>query len=92
MIIEIYSKIGCVYCSNAKKFLEEKGLIYSEYILGKDFTKEFIVENFPCSKTYPIIIVDGTNIGGYESLVSNFNTVNDLSSNSLRYLAENNNE
>jgi glutaredoxin 3 len=88
MIIEIYTKEGCIYCSRAKNFLVEKGLVYSEYILGKDFTKEFIVENFPHAKTYPIILVDGTNIGGYESLVSNFNTMNEISSNSLRYLAE----
>ena len=88
MIIEIYTKEGCGYCSHAKKFLTEKGLLYSEYIFGKDFTKEYIVENFPRAKTYPIIIVDGTNIGGYESLISHFNTINELSSNSLRYLAE----
>lgn len=88
MNVEIYTKPNCGYCTQAKKFLEEKGLLYSEYIFEKDFTREFIVENFPTAKTYPIILIDGTNIGGYDSLVSHFNMMQDLSSSTLRYLAE----
>jgi glutaredoxin len=88
MIVEIYTKQNCGYCVRAKSFLEEKRLSYTEYILDKDFTKEFIVENFPHARTYPIIIMDGTNIGGYDSLVSHYDTMYDISSSSLRYLAE----
>ncbi len=88
MNIEIYTKNQCDFCTRAKNFLQEKGLNYSEYILGKDFTTEYIVENYPQSKTYPIIIIDGTNIGGYESLVSHYDTVHELTTNSLRYLVE----
>lgn len=88
MIVEIYTKKECGYCVRAKKFLEEKGLLYTEYVLDKDVTKEFIVENFPHARTFPIIIMDGTHIGGYDSLVSHYDTMHDISSSSLRYLAE----
>lgn len=88
MNIEIYSKSQCTFCESAKNFLTENGLVFSEYILGKDFAREFILENFPNSKTYPIIIIDGINIGGYEFLKSHFNIINETSTNSLRYLAE----
>jgi glutaredoxin len=88
MIIEIYTKENCIYCSKAKEFLAEKGLVYSEYILGKDYTKEFIVENFPSARTYPVIIIDGVNIGGYDSLKSHYETIQNTSTNSLRYLSD----
>ena len=52
----------------AKELLVEHGLAYNEKVLGVDFAREFIVENFPGSRTYPVVIVQGMNVGGYEGL------------------------
>jgi hypothetical protein len=41
---------------------------YTEYKLGEDFTRETLLEMFPDAKTFPIIVLDGFNIGGYVQL------------------------
>jgi hypothetical protein len=48
--------------------LSTKGINYSEMKLNEDFTRESITEMFPSSKTFPIIVVDGFNIGGFNEL------------------------
>lgn len=68
MSVEIYTKPGCVYCTWAKELLAEQGMAYTEKKLGEDFAKEFILENFPGTTAYPIIVVQGMNVGGYEGL------------------------
>lgn len=68
MNVLIYTKNQCSFCTNAKTLLNTKGIAYTEMRLGEDFTKEFIVENFPEARTFPVIVVDGFNIGGYQEL------------------------
>jgi glutaredoxin len=68
MLIEIYSKRGCPVCSWARDYLTEKGMPYVEKVLGEDFTREFITETFPVSKTYPVIVVDGMNVNGFDGM------------------------
>lgn len=68
MTVEIYSKPGCPYCVWAKELLAENGMAYTEKVLGVDFAREFILEHFPGQRTYPVIIVQGMNVGGYEGL------------------------
>ena len=41
---------------------------YTEYKIGEDFTRETLLEMFPEARTFPIIVVDGFNIGGYVQL------------------------
>jgi glutaredoxin len=36
--------------------------------LGEDFTREWLLETFPEVKTYPVVVVDDYNIGGYQQL------------------------
>ena len=72
-MIEIYSKENCAYCTWTKALLERKGLNYSEKKLGREFTREFILETFPNDRTFPIILVDGNNVGGYEGLQTYLN-------------------
>ncbi len=68
MIVDLYTKLGCAYCTWAKTLLNSKGIGFNEHKLGEHFTRDFILENFPNAKTFPVIIVDGFNIGGYEGL------------------------
>ena len=70
MTVDVYTKLGCAFCDWAKNLLKSKGIGYNEHKLGEHFTREFILENFPNAKTFPVIIVDGFNIGGYDGLKS----------------------
>lgn len=68
MNVTIYTKDNCSFCTNAKALMNAKGITYLEQKLGEDFTREYILDYFPAAKTFPIIIVDGMNIGGYTQL------------------------
>lgn len=68
MNVVIYTKDACPYCTNAKTLLTTKGVPYTEMKLNEDFTREYLLENFPSAKTFPVIVVDGFNIGGYDQL------------------------
>lgn len=68
MIVEIYSKDNCGYCTSAINLLRSKNIKFTEEKLGVHFTTEMISEKFPTAKTFPIIVVDGMYIGGYSAL------------------------
>jgi glutaredoxin len=68
MTIEIYSKNNCAFCEQAKQILRTHGKDYIEYKLDEDFTREILLSKFPEAKTFPVIVLDGFNIGGFEQL------------------------
>jgi glutaredoxin len=67
-MIEVYSKDNCVYCTQAVKLLNSLMLPFNEQKLGIHFTREFLLEKFPGAKTFPVVVVDGMYIGGYNEL------------------------
>ena len=73
MNIVLYTKQNCMFCENAKKLLQSKNIPYSEQVLGSDFTRELILERYPDASTYPIVVIDGFNIGGYNELFMKLN-------------------
>lgn len=68
MAVEIYSKNNCTFCEQAKQMLRLHGKDFVEYKLDEDFTREVLLSKFPEAKTFPIIVLDGFNIGGFEQL------------------------
>jgi glutaredoxin len=48
--------------------LSSKGIQYNEMKLNEDFTKESLQQLFPSATTFPVIVVDGFNIGGFTQL------------------------
>lgn len=62
--VTIYTKENCIHCTKAKMVLTNKGMHYNELKLNEDFTKETLKELFPSADTFPVIVVDGFNIGG----------------------------
>lgn len=68
MAVEIYSKNNCTFCEQAKQMLRLHGKDFVEYKLDEDFTREVLLSKFPEAKTFPIIVLDGYNIGGFEQL------------------------
>lgn len=68
----IYTKDNCPYCINAKHLLVTKSLPYTEIRVGRDITRDELLELYPQIKTVPVII-DTTNnaykfVGGYNEL------------------------
>lgn len=67
-MIEVYSKDGCGYCTAAVTALKNAGMMYTEQKLGIHFTRETLLEKVPTARTFPVIVVDGMYIGGYNEL------------------------
>jgi glutaredoxin 3 len=68
MSIEIYTKEDCGYCTAAKNLLKSKNIMFTEQVLGIHFTREQLLANYSQAKTFPVIVVDGYYIGGYNQL------------------------
>tara|TARA_A100001391_G_scaffold156914_1_gene115145 strand:- start:442 stop:651 length:210 start_codon:yes stop_codon:yes gene_type:complete len=43
---------------------------YDKYMLDEDFTREELLEKFPNARTFPQIVIDGENIGGYSNFLN----------------------
>ena len=70
--VEIYTLSYCPYCQKAKYLLKEKGVEYTEIPCDDDeekmreeLTKKY---NLKSLATFPQIIIDDINIGGYSDL------------------------
>ena len=68
MKVEIYSIPNCPYCVRAKGLAERKGHEVIYKMMGEEFQPTEVRELFPTARTFPQIIVDGDNIGGYTEL------------------------
>lgn len=68
MHVTIYTKDNCSFCTSAKMLMSSKGIQYNELKLNEDYSKETLKDMFPSAKTFPVIVIDGFNIGGYNEL------------------------
>ena len=71
MVIEIYSKDQCPFCDmaihKAQAMIQESSDIsYKVFKLGVDFGREEMLTKFPTARTFPQIVVDEQNIGGWQ--------------------------
>lgn len=62
VFIEIYTKDQCPLCETAKTMLKNKNIPFTEHVIGQDVTREQVLENFPGTRTAPIVVVDGVQI------------------------------
>ena len=69
-MIEIYGKPDCPYCVKAKQLCEGYNLAYNYHEVGKELTREELLEQFPNARTVPQIVVGGNKIGGYDEFVT----------------------
>jgi len=65
-MIHIWGKPACPSCTKAKALCEQRGYQFEYLELGKDFTREAVLTEFPEARTFPQIVVNGQKIGGYE--------------------------
>ena len=69
-MIRLYGREDCIWCKKAKELLEVRNIPFRYYIIDKDVSRSWLLEEFPYLKTVPIVIKDGLLIGGYEELVA----------------------
>ena len=67
-MIEIWGKPNGNFCDRAKAIWENRKLDYVYKVLGKDFTREEILNEFPDAKTFPQIKINNIPIGGNQEL------------------------
>ena len=66
MEVKIYSKDNCIFCTKAKAVLSSHNP--QVLMLDEDYSRDQFFEIFPTAKTFPQIIINGENIGGYHEL------------------------
>ena len=66
--VVIYTRVGCGYCTAAKRLLDKKGVSYTEH--DASFSPELRQEMMTRSKrsTFPQIFIDDTHVGGCDDL------------------------
>jgi glutaredoxin 3 len=64
----VWSKDMCSYCEQAKQLLTMKGIEFEERKIGKEWTKEQLLEAVPNARTVPQIFLDSEYVGGYTEL------------------------
>tara|TARA_X000001036_G_scaffold253986_2_gene236454 strand:- start:3777 stop:4025 length:249 start_codon:yes stop_codon:yes gene_type:complete len=60
----VYSKEGCIHCTQILEVLGLSELNYVEYKLGVDFTKEAFYGQFGEGATFPQVVLNSENLGG----------------------------
>ena len=64
----LWTKDMCNYCTAAKSLLNVKGIAFEEKKIGRDYTREQLLEAVPNAKTVPQIFLDGKYVGGFTEL------------------------
>lgn len=67
--VTIYTRLGCGYCSRAKRLLESKGVDFTEH--DASFSTELRQEMIQRSKgstTFPQIFIGDVHVGGCDEL------------------------
>ena len=73
MVIKIYSKNGCLWCTKAKEFLTKQNIAFEEINISSNvheysIEKTKLIENTG-QKTFPYVFIDDKFIGGFNELL-----------------------
>ena len=66
---EVYSKIGCPYCTKIISALELAEVYFVELKLGRDFEKDEFYTKFGQGSTFPQVTVNDVQLGGCSETV-----------------------
>ncbi len=72
MTTVVWSKDDCPHCTQAKSMLESKRIKFIEKKIGRDVTREELLEAVPNARTVPQIFLYGKHIGGLQQLKKYF--------------------
>lgn len=68
-LVEIYTKMFCPYCADAKALLRSKGTEFTEYDISLGGPKRAeMLGRAPGRSTVPQIFIDGRHVGGCDDL------------------------
>jgi glutaredoxin len=74
MVIDIFSKNGCIYCDKSKSFLHNLGYSFNEHRLDtndSDYAaKRDALFNKYQHRSFPVILINNVFIGGYTQLMN----------------------
>lgn len=69
--IEMYTKMGCPYCTRARKLLDSKGVSYEDIDITMGGPKRAeMLQRAPGHSTAPSIFIDGKHVGGSDDLAA----------------------
>lgn len=71
-MIDLYTKPNCPYCVQAKNLLNRNNQLFNEIAIGQQIMTEELQQRFPEARTAPVVVMDGSYIGGYKELASLF--------------------
>ena len=71
VLVSIFTKPGCPFCARAKTLLNDRGLAYDEFVLGRDFNLRSL-KAITGAATMPQVFVDGKLVGDSEALAAYF--------------------
>jgi glutaredoxin 3 len=67
--VTVYTTEPCGYCRVAKALLNKRGITFEEINLAKDPEGRAELVRLTGMMTFPQVMIDGENIGGYQELV-----------------------
>jgi len=70
----MYTTSWCSFCSIAKRFLESKQLEFEEIDIEKNNISRAQLQQITGRSTVPQIVIDDNPIGGYEDLMTLYQT------------------
>ncbi len=68
MRVTVYTTEPCGYCRTAKALLDKRGIVYEEINLARDPAGRAELVERTGMMTFPQVLIDGENIGGYTEL------------------------
>ena len=75
--VQIYTLDYCPFCQKAKLFLSAHNVNFKEISCedNEEEMREILTNkyNLPSLATFPQIIIDGKNIGGYSDMIEKYN-------------------
>lgn len=64
MEIKAYTMTGCSSCNILKELFQRADVEYSELVLNRDITRDELKNLYPEVKTFPLVVIDGEEVGG----------------------------
>lgn len=64
----VWSKDNCPFCDRAKALLTQRGIAFEEKKIGKEYSREELLEAVPNARTVPQIFINNQLVGGFTEL------------------------
>lgn len=70
MMITIYGKPNCKFCTKAKNLVDQRKLKYEYIDVSISLNLEMLKSLYPSAKSVPQIFISGKHIGGYNEFTT----------------------